>query len=145
MLELNGFVDKDGAAHIVNRYHLTQWFEQNKNGKFTLKIERRKKKRSTNQNAYYWGVVIPLVRDRLLQLGNEFSLQDTHEALKARFNTKEVYNEHGVVDELVQSTGILSTGEFMEYLDKIQRWSNTFLDLIIPQPNEPLTIDFKND
>jgi hypothetical protein len=144
MLELTGTINDKGEAHIFNRKKLTEWFEENKGKMFTLKIERKKKKRSNEQNAYYWGVVIPMVRERLHELGNEFNSQETHEALKAKFNTKDIVNEDGVVEDIVQSTGALSTTDFMIYLDKIQRWANQFLGIVIPNPNEALQIDFDN-
>lgn len=141
MLELNGEINDKGVATIFNRKELEDWFVKNSGKRFKIKVERRYKKRSEQQSRYYWGVVIPLIRERLKDLGNEFSSQDTHEALKAKFNTGEIKNESGVQEEFVLSTAKLRTVEFMEYLDKIQRWANEFLGLVIPLPNEQLKID----
>jgi hypothetical protein len=140
MIELNGEINAEGKAHIFNQKELTKWFADNAGKRFTIKVERLKKKRSTPQNAYYWGVVVPMVRERLYELGNECTTQDTHEVLKAKFNTIEVLNTDNVSDEIVQSTKVLSTVGFMEYLDKIQRWANQFLGIVIPNPNEQVTL-----
>lgn len=140
MIELNGKVDESGKAKIYHRKEMEDWFAKNAGKDFTIKLERKKKSRSSMQNAYYWGVVLPTVRDRLAELGNEFSLQDTHEALKAKFNLVEIKNNDEVSDEFVQSTSKLSTTEFMDYIDKVQRWANQFLGIIIPQPNEQIKL-----
>lgn len=103
----------------------------------TITVEKRKRKRSLNQNAYYFGVVVPLVRNGINQFGNEFSIEETHEYLKANFNLKEVINTNtGEVMKVPLSTANLTTINFMEYIEKIQRFAANDLCIVIPDPNE---------
>lgn len=141
MIELNGHIDKDGKPTIHRKAEMEAWFTKNAGKDFKIKVERKYKKRSDPQNRYYFGVVVPLIRERLLQLGNDFTLEETHEALKAKFNVHEILNDKGVSDEIVKSTAKLRTIEFMEYLDRITMWAAQFLGITIPAPNEQLTID----
>lgn len=143
MIELSGHIDENGQPKIHNKKELDKWFDKHSGKDFKIKVERKYKKRSNNQNAYYFGVVIPLINERLRELGNEFSNQDVHEAMKAKFSVGEIVNENQVQEEFVRSTATLRTVEFMEYLDKITVWAAQFLGLAIPAPNEALEIDFK--
>lgn len=129
---------------LFNRAELDRWIASHKDCTVSLTIEVKKKKRSTEQNAYYWGVVVPLVRDGLNDLGNEFSLEQTHEFLKKEFNYKEIVNHNtGEIKTIPESTTDLSTFEFNEYKEKIQRFAVEFLGIQVPDPNEPLKIYFK--
>lgn len=96
-----------------------------------LTVERKKKRRSNNQNAYYHGVVVPMIAQAM----GEDSCEDVHNYLKAEFNWKYIV----IGDEekkFPQSTAKLSTAEFSEYVAKIQRWASEFLSLYVPDPNE---------
>lgn len=139
MLELSAHIDQDGKMKIANRYMLTNWISQNKGRNVELKIERKRKKRSNDQNAYWWGVVIPLVYEGLNHLGNEFTQMETHELLKAQCNAKEIEGKDGLLITAPHSTANLSTVEFMELIDRVQRWSAEYLGVVIPNPGEQLT------
>lgn len=142
MIELTGQIDEKGTAHIFNRKDLDKWFVNNAGRYFTIKVERKKKKRSLNQNSYWWGVVVDKVHEGLQHLGHECSKEDTHEMLKARFNYKEIVNEEtGEVLQMPLSTSDLSTTDFMLLIDKVQRFAAEFLNVIIPDPEQQLTID----
>lgn len=143
MIELSGHIDENGVAKIHNNKELSAWFLKHAGKDFKIKVERKFKKRSNSQNAYYFGCVIPLINERLRELGNEFSNQDVHEAMKSKFCVGEIVNENGVQEEFVRSTATLRTVEFMEYLDKITVWAAQFLGITIPLPNEAIEIDFK--
>lgn len=51
----------------------------------TVTIKRKKRTRSTFQNSYYWGAVIPIVRQGLQDNGIMFTPSQTHDLLKYRF------------------------------------------------------------
>lgn len=141
-IEINGYIT-DGKLSLYHREYLDKWVKANPDCNVILTIDVKKKKRSTNQNSYYWACVVPLVRDGLNHLGNEFSLDDTHSFLKARFNYKEIVNEEtGEIAQVPVSTTDLSTFAFNEYKEKIQRFSAEFLNITIPDPEHPLEIDF---
>lgn len=117
-------------------------FKSLSDGKYKLEISPFKQ-RSLRQNAFYWGVVVSMVKDGLNDLGHELSSTETHEFLKARFNSKEVVNEQtGEVIQMPLSTTRLMTVGFMEYIEKIQRFAAEWLSINIPSPNEQMQIDY---
>ena len=112
-----------------------------RDGDYVVTVERKKKTRSIEQNRYYWGVVVPLVRQGLIDLGYQITFEGTHEYLKANFNVIEIINEHsGEIIKTVGSTTEMSTSQMMEYFAQIYRWSAEYLNVIIPEPNTQLTI-----
>jgi hypothetical protein len=110
-----------------------------------LTIKKRKKTRSTAQNAYYWSVVIPMLIDGFvdagnggLQSGNPEHQQWMHEEMKRLHldNGIEVGDANGQVYTLPSSTKNCRTIEFMQYMQDIQKWAAECLSIDIPDPNE---------
>jgi len=97
-------------------------------------------KRSNKQNAYYHAGVIPIVRDALKSLGMELSHEQTHDLLKFKFLVIEYVTHDGEIIKSIGSTRRLSKIEFNEYILRIDEWSNEYLGVRIPEPNEQLTI-----
>jgi hypothetical protein len=104
-------------------------------------IRKKKKYRSSEQNRYYWGIVIPYILRAFIDLGN--SLQEgnkehvdlIHSFLKRRFlESKKVSNANGELIELDPSTTGLSTFQFMAYLAEIGQWAAEDLHIVIPEP-----------
>jgi len=104
-----------------------------------ITVERKRKKRSLNQNAYYFGVVIPLIRKLLEEYGNEVDEEETHSFLKEHIGklTASVVGKSGRRVAITKSSASLSTAEFEEYILKITAWAATE-GVVIPQPNEHL-------
>jgi len=95
-------------------------------------IEKKKKKRSTEQNAYLHGVILPKIREFFLGMGYDYSIVDIKDWLKSRgfFG----YREFG--KELIPNhTSGLTTLEFMAAKEKIQQY---FAEkgCIIPDPDQ---------
>lgn len=111
-----------------------------------ITFSKPKKSRSNNQNAYYWGVVINLIQEGLLDATGELrSSNDIHYnillPLFAPIN-EIVNNDTGeVLNERITSSGMTTT-QFMEYILDIQKWSAEFLNIDIPNPNEETTLNF---
>jgi len=91
-------------------------------------VRKTRKARSLRQNAYYWGVVISTLSDHT---GHD--PEEIHEALKIKFLSHDD-EKTGLL--IVGSTAALSTIQFNEYCDRIQRWAAQFLGCYIPSPNE---------
>ncbi|CAH1002649.1 hypothetical protein LEM8419_03521 [Neolewinella maritima] len=108
----------------------------------TFKAEKRQ--RSSQQNRYYWSVVIPYVLDGFIDLGNDLQSSNAehqewvHHAMKRLHlsNGIEVADMNGELVTLPPSTKRLSTVEMMEYIDCIVRWAKDCLDVTIPEANE---------
>jgi hypothetical protein len=106
-----------------------------------MEIKEKKKKRSNSQNSYLWAVVNQMVCRRLIELGHDVDLEETHDFLKASFNYKEVVNENtGEVFKIPKGTSALSTEEFSEYIERVVRFGAEILGIIIPLPNEQMEI-----
>ena len=96
----------------------------------TVNKYRAYKQRSNDQNRYYWGVVIKLLRD---ETGH--SPEELHEILKLKFLLK-TYQLKGKQFPGVVSTADLSTMEFEDLMAKIRSWASLDLGIYIPAPNE---------
>ena len=115
-----------------------------------LTVKVRKGRRSTPQNSYYWGVVIPAITQGFveighpLQLGNEEHRQMVHGLMKDKFlsNGIQVTDKEGEVMTLPPSTKTLNKGEMMEYLDRIIDWATINLGVYIPAPNEQAELQY---
>ena len=106
-----------------------------------LTIERKRKKRSLMQNAYYWGVMIPIIQAGLTDAGYRVTKESTHEFIKATFFKIEIVNEQtGEILPSIGSTANVSTSVMMDKFAEITQWAAEFLNIQIPQPNEQLTI-----
>jgi len=134
---------KNGKMEFGKRAEFLTDISRFKDGNYTITIERTKKKRSIEQNRYYWGVVVPLVCKELVELGwEEMTLDGTHNELLKRFNLVEVVNvRNGEIIKTIGSSTEMSTSQIMEYFAKITRWAATDLNLQIPEPGEQLTIE----
>ena len=96
--------------------------------KVWLSVSIARKIRSNQQNAFYFGVIVPILADEF-----GYSKEEMHEALKWKF--LRIPGDDGKLDT-VKSTAKLTTTEFEEHLDAIREWANTNFDLYLPFPNE---------
>lgn len=102
-----------------------------------ITIGERTRKRSNAQNAYYYGVVIPLVRG-LFSGGGELASPDyVHRYLKGEIGGMKrlVIRPDGIEDWEVDTSTKLSTTEWENWMDAIRAWAAGF-DLQIPLPGE---------
>ena len=105
-------------------------------------IIKKKNKRSTKQNSYYHGVVVAEVRHGLLEIGYQMTSDETHEFLKQKFNNTQIVNKDGIVIDVPRSTTELNKSEFSEYVERIARFAAEYLSVVIPMPNQDLTLQF---
>lgn len=104
-------------------------------GPATLTVERESVTRSTQANAYYWGVVVEALADH-----TGYTPDETHDTLKIKFLPKAVAIRTGngeVIAEFVigGSTRVLKVGEFFDYVERIRQWAFEMLDVDIPPPD----------
>ena len=95
-------------------------------GECELIVRKWKKRRTGNQNKYYWGVIIPILCE-----SSGYSNEEMHEALKWKF----LRNMAREKLPTVKSTAELSTIEFKNYIDEITIWSAQE-GIIIPDPKQ---------
>lgn len=105
----------------------------------TVCIAEYKESRSGQQNRYYWGVVVPIFTDGLIDTGYQVTASQAHEFIKSEFCTQEIVNvQTGEVKNLPGSTTELNTFEFCTLVHRIQIWAAEYLGVIIP---DPITIE----
>lgn len=102
--------------------------------KIKMTLERDIKRRTSgkdwensNENGYYWAVVIPILSEYF-----GYFPQETHESLKLKFLQK------GGSDKFPRlgSTSNLNKIEWEELMEKIRIWALTDFNVKIPEPNE---------
>lgn len=113
------------------------------NGKnIVLKISLLSKKRSNQQNSYYWGVILPLTKQAIFnEWGEVWNIEKTHEFLKSKFLYFEKVNED--TSEIIRtpkSTQENTTTEQEEYYLQIREFLKEWFNVDCPLPNENLTI-----
>lgn len=107
-----------------------------------LHIREARSKRSNNQNSYLHGVIIPMIRKRLEELGytskqgTKPTNLDTKELLKSVFLKDYITDKEGSEIEFTKSTASLNTQEAEEFFEEVRDWAHRELDLTIPLPNE---------
>lgn len=142
-----GRVDDNGKMFLSNESIFKASLKTFAGKPIVITIEKQGRKRSLLQNNYYWGVVIPLVRDGLIHNGyNEVkTADDAHEVCRAMFLKKEIVSEDtGDIIISIRSSTSLSTTEAMGYYAAIQQWAAEFLNIQIPDPNEQLQIELNH-
>ena len=107
-----------------------------------IKIEKFKKKRSTQQNRFYYGVIIPIVQNCLKEAGHVMTNESTHDLIKLKFlkETLFVNETTGEVIERIKSTTELSTSQFMDLLAEINNFTFEYFGVSLPSPNDDLTL-----
>lgn len=135
-LLLYGTIDQDGILNIQNRNRLKQWCWDNPNKDIRIRFDRKGSKRSLNQNAYYWGIVIREITIRLHELGHqEIEDETVHEMMKTKFNNEALVNSTtGEYIEIPKTTADLTKAEFADYVDRIRQWASEFLSINIEDP-----------
>jgi len=96
----------------------------------TIRITQERATRSSQQNRYYWGVVVPLIAEHLGYTNDEM-----HEALKYKFLRTEAECAASDLPK-IRSSAALSTKEFGEYVDSVVTWAGAEFGVDIPAPNE---------
>jgi hypothetical protein len=107
-----------------------------------IKIEKAKKKRSTQQNRFYYGVIIPIVQNCLKEAGHIMTNESTHDLIKLKFLKEALFvnEETGEVIERIKSTTELSTSQFMDLLAEINNFTFEYFGVSLPSPNDDLTL-----
>lgn len=111
--------------------------------KVTIIIEQTRRKRSNQQNRFYWGCVIPIIKEALYNLGEKLTNEEVHDLIKFKFlKYDKPINEDGLFITKIKSTSELTKSEFMELISEIQQWSSEYFNCIIPDPNTQIEIDY---
>jgi hypothetical protein len=148
-LELTGTVDENGQIVLPKtmRAQMVQLFRGKPNAKthIVVTVKRRRKQRSSPQNRYYRGVLLPHLLRALIEAGNNFLIEGNAEDLEYLHNWMkelhlrngiDVVDANGVTHTLPPSTTRNSPLEQEEYHERIRQWTAENLNYTIPLPNE---------
>lgn len=131
----------EGGRLARNRRTLSNALREYEGKEITITIQRKKKTRSNQQNAYYWGAVLPIVKRAMRDAGHTLTQEDCHLMLRAKFLTKALpLGDDGEFIDHIRSTTELSTVDFLEYIEDIRMWCAEYLGVDIPEPNEQTEI-----
>ena len=132
------YYNKKDPPSASSRQLLNEALDSLPIGDYVITITPNRKTRSTQQNAYLWGIVYPSVLFGLQDAGWEITDEEqVHEYCKQVFAAREVINKDtGEVLSLPNSTARMQTAEFNVYVDKIKAFALEYLNITIPEPNE---------
>lgn len=126
---------KDGVMQMSagQKATMAAYLNRNEGNYVRATLSQPTKTRSTNQNSYYWGVVLTMIAEE-----TKHTTEECHEFMKSMFLPREFKKIGGVEKEIQKSTTTLSTSEFEDYLEQIRAFaaSDEELHLVIPLPNE---------
>jgi len=94
-----------------------------------LEIRPFEETRRARANRYYWGVVL-----KMMAAESGDTVEDMHDQMKLRHNSKMAVSVTGQDIRIAQSTTKLKVGEFSAYLEKVMLDGATFLGLTFPEP-----------
>jgi hypothetical protein len=117
------------------RKAISRWISTFKNGtKIDIVIRKHTKKRTNDQNKYYWGIVIPILAD---YFGYD-TAEDVHADLKLKFNP--IQSKIDPDKTIGGTTTKLSTVDFYSaddsYVERICRWASEEFSIYIPPPQK---------
>jgi hypothetical protein len=107
-----------------------------------ITIDKVKKKRSNNQNAFYWGVLIPLMQQGAKHTwGESWSVDKAHKHLSKLFVFHESVNiKTGLITQTPKSTTELTTTDWEVYVTEIRIYLLENFDIDAPEPNQEITL-----
>jgi len=148
-LTYTGTITKTGEIRLPKRMRsemVTAFRSDRENRTIEVAVRRKRRRRSSPQNRYYWGVLI----NTLYQYFNDWSpgtwtRETIHQYVKERFlpmvweedRPEMVVPETGEVLTPPYTTTKLSRTQFATYVDLISSWAWESLDVTIEAPGEP--------
>jgi len=138
---------RNGRIEVRDRVRLRQYCQRFRDGQdLELVIRSRTRRRTNEQNRYYWGVVVrelSLATGQPAQAYREDGLwiAGVHDVIKAKFLT---VRDPVLGVDVVRSTASLSTREFNHLIEQVREWAASgrdFEPVYIPAPNEVILPD----
>jgi len=121
-----GRVIYDRPADFVN------WLSTLNGKRVVVRVEPRKVRRSVEQNAYWWGVVVPIIAE---DLGWDRHEHDAlhYSLLHECFGYTE---KNGLRVPIKTASSKLSVDEFTQLIEWAVRWAAVEHHIVVPLPNE---------
>lgn len=135
-IEFIGTVESGHLPEAI-RQNIAASIRASEGKKIIVSLRPFTKRRSCQQNAFYWGVAVPLIRQMFFDAGTVCSAEEIHLFLKQYVGkiTKEITKPDGEICSVPAESKKLTTAEWEDYLTAIRAWAAEF-GCIIPMPNE---------
>ena len=137
-----------GKLYISNRAEFnTAVSTLERDGRTPVKItiDEKYRKRSNQQNRYYWGVIVEILAGLIAEsCGEKLSAkhrEQAHEVLKLKCNPQWLTSDvTGETFDIPGSTTTLSTSESEVYFEACRQWIFEFFWVVVPLPNEQVAL-----
>jgi len=116
-----------GKLNLDMRPAYERWLVTLEGKRVTCEVKRFRKSRTSNQNRYYWGVMIDILSREL-----GYEAEEIHMMLREKF--LRIHDDKHPDFVIAKSTAKLNTQEFNDYIAAIQRWASIELQVYIPDP-----------
>lgn len=143
--EVSTYGTKEGSSTKVhNRKRFLEQIGQLSDGRIEIIYRRVYKKRSSEQNRYYWGVIVKEFQTGYhTENGEWIDKEAVHTILQSEFNSKEVINKKtGEIIKVPKGTSKLTTSEYMDYIAECIRFIAEWFHIEVPEPGEQSEINF---
>jgi hypothetical protein len=133
------FVATAGLIPPHVRDRLTQAVSKMDGKRLILTLKEQKRRRSLNQNNYYFGVLVKRITVAFREAGNDMDEAEVHEYLKNEVGklSRIAVLPDGEVVKIKGSTKRLTTMEFEVYVEKVRAWGAS-MGVALPLPHEEL-------
>lgn len=136
---------KNGRLQNNASRNIAEEIARHEGKRIEIKIRRISSKRSLPQNAYLH-LLFTLFTNELNKLGNNFTMPEIKDLLKAKFAMQDLFSESTgeVIGQRVKPTSEMTKGEMIEFIDNIIRYGAEMFGFNLPYPNESMTFEFEN-
>lgn len=122
---------KNGKLEFKDQISFIKHIASQKDGSDVwVTIGSKRKERSLNQNAWYWGVVLAVIAE---ETGH--TAEELHEIFKRMFLPPRVVTYKEKELKIASSTANLNTLEFSQYIERIRAEAGT-MGITIPDPSQ---------
>jgi len=139
-----GRIDEEGKLKLTNNKGFLADLRGFVGKAIRITIESQSK-RSNPQNRYFHGVVIPIVKMHLIDLGWKEARSNEWVKNYIKYNcliVESTNEESGEVIKTLGETSALSKSEFCDFIADVQHWAAETLGLIIPDPGQVMEMEF---
>jgi hypothetical protein len=115
---------RDGLMYIDDRAKFDAWLKTRRSGRYGFTIKEHRERRTSPQNRYYRGVVLPIFAE-----AHGWDTEDLHYELRRKFLQVEDHTHPP------RHTADLNTAEMTRFIDDVRRLAAE-CGVAIPDPNE---------
>lgn len=116
----------EGRLHLGDREAFDKWTATLEGKPVVVSVKQHRATRSNPANAYFHGVLLPMIAD-----ASEHTPAEVKDALKVKFLT--TYAPDGF--PIVKRTRDLDTKQFAEFVDQCRLFALDYYGVDIPEPN----------